>query len=108
MNNGWVRLFVRFFDAIETDARISITHIGIYLALLQYRIRAGLINPIQDFSREIMDIAKSSPAIPCHKCIRDFSEYGYIRYEPSFNKKKEVKYISLMHVRQKVSYSFYL
>lgn len=77
-----------FFEAIETDARISITHIGIYAALLQYHIQAGSINPIQVFSHEIMSIAKISSAITYHKYVRDLSDYGYIRYEPSFNRTK--------------------
>ncbi|MCO5240531.1 MAG: hypothetical protein M9904_10795 [Chitinophagaceae bacterium] len=77
-----------FFEAIGTDARISITHIGIYAALLQYRIQNGFVNPIQVFSHEILSIAKLSSAITYHKCVRELSEYGYIRYEPSFNKNR--------------------
>ena len=46
------RLFYlsNFFEAIGNDARISITHIGIYAALLQYRMQNGFTNPIQVFS----------------------------------------------------------
>ena len=80
-----------FFEGIGTDARISITHIGIYAALLQYRIQNGFTNPIQAFSHEIMNIAKLSSAITYHKCVRDLSNYGYIRYEPSFNRTKGSK-----------------
>jgi hypothetical protein len=80
-----------FFEAIETDARISITHIGIYAALLQYRIQNDFTNPIQVFSHEIMSIAKLSSAITYHKCVKQLSEYGYIRYEPSFNRTKGSK-----------------
>ena len=80
-----------FFEAIGTDARISITHIGIYVALLQYRIQNGFANPIQVFSHEILSIAKLSSAITYHKCVRELSEYGYIRYEPSFNRMKGSK-----------------
>jgi hypothetical protein len=80
-----------FFEAISSDARISITHIGIYAALLQYRMQSGFINPIQVFSHEIMSIAKLSSAITYHKCVRQLSEYGYIRYEPSFNRTKGSK-----------------
>ncbi len=80
-----------FFEAIETDARISVTHIGVYAALLQYRIQNDFTNPIQVFSHEIMTIAKLSSAITYHKCVRQLSEYGYIRYEPSFNRKKGSK-----------------
>lgn len=80
-----------FFWAIQSDARISITHIGIYAALLQYRIENGWANPIQVFSHEIMNLAKLSSAITYHKCVRQLSEYGYIRYEPSFNRTKGSK-----------------
>lgn len=77
-----------FFEAIESDARISITHIGVFAALLQYYTQNGSTNPIQAFSYDIMRIAKLSSAITYHKCIRDLSAYGYITYEPSFNRKK--------------------
>ena len=77
-----------FFAAIRSDARISITHIGIYAALLQYRLLHGFDNPIRAFSHEIMCIAKVSSAMTYHRCIRELSEYGYIRYEPSYNRNK--------------------
>lgn len=80
-----------FFDAIAGDPRISITHIGIYAALLQYWSNHSFQNPIQVFSHEIMEIAKISSANTYHRCVRTLSEYGYIRYEPSFNKLKGSK-----------------
>lgn len=80
-----------FFRAIESDARISVTHIGIYAALLQYRIKAGFINPIEVFSGEITGIAKISSAMTYYKCVRDLSDYGYIKYEPSFSHTKGSK-----------------
>jgi len=73
-----------FFSAIEKDPRISITHIGIYAALLQYRKEKGLINPIVVFSHEIMTISKISSPATYYKCVRDLSDFGYIRYESSF------------------------
>ena len=75
-----------FFAAIEKDGRISITHIGIYAALLQYRIGKGFVNPVQLFGRDIMRIAKISAPITYHKCIKELSEYGYIKYTPSFKR----------------------
>ena len=53
-----------FFSAIENDPRISITHIGIYAALLQYWKEHNYENPVQVFSYEIMCIAKISAAQP--------------------------------------------
>lgn len=80
-----------FFSAIEKDARISSTHIGIYAALLQYRKGKGFFNPIVVFSHEIMRIAKISSPATYLKCVRDLSDFGYIRYEPSFNKNRGSK-----------------
>ena len=77
-----------FFNAIAGDPRISITHIGIYAALLQYWKQNNFENPIQVFSHEIMRIAKISASTTYHKNIRDLSSYGYIRYEPSYKRNK--------------------
>jgi hypothetical protein len=80
-----------FFIAIEKDPRISITHIGIYAALLQYWKEHKYINPVQVFSYEIMHIAKISASATYHKSIRDLSDYGYIKYEPSFKRNQGSK-----------------
>lgn len=80
-----------FFFAIKKDGRISITHIGIYAALLQFRMDNGFTNPIQAFSREIMQIAKISAPITYHRCIRELSEYGYVNYKPSFKRNQASK-----------------
>lgn len=77
-----------FFSAIEKDYRISITHIGIYAALLQYRKKQGFVNPVTAFSYDIMKIAKISSPATYHKCIRDLHDFGYLRYEASFSRKK--------------------
>lgn len=81
-----VNLLKDFFEAIKYDGRISITHIGIYSALLQYRAERNFCNPIVVFSYEIMAIAKVSSAVTYRKCVKQLSDYGYIRYEPSFKK----------------------
>jgi hypothetical protein len=80
-----------FFSAIENDPRISITHIGIYAALLQYWKEHDFQIPVQVFSYEIMCIAKISASTTFHKVIRELNEYGYIRYEPSFKRNKGSK-----------------
>ncbi|THD32427.1 MAG: hypothetical protein DI588_07345 [Flavobacterium johnsoniae] len=75
-----------FFAAIQDDGRISMTHIAVYAALLQFRIEKGFSNPIQAYSHEIMKLAKISAPITYHRCIRELSEYGYIKYLPSFKR----------------------
>ncbi len=80
-----------FFNAIAGDARISITHIGIYAALLQYWKQNNFENPIQVFSHEIMQIAKISASATYHKIIRDLNSYGYIKYVPSYKRNQGSK-----------------
>lgn len=80
-----------FFSAIENDPRISITHIGIYAALLQYWSEHRFENPVHVFSYDIMRIAKISASTTFHKAIRELSEYGYIKYTPSYNRKRGSK-----------------
>jgi hypothetical protein len=80
-----------FFLAIEKDFRISTTHIAIYVALLQFRIDKGFINPVQAYSSEITDLAKISSPKTYHKCIRELDAYGYIIYVPTRNKNKRSK-----------------
>jgi hypothetical protein len=80
-----------FFEAIERDQRISIVHIGMYAALLQFRVDKGFINPILVYRSEIIAIAKIYSPKTYHKCMRQLNEYGYIRYEPTHNKYKRSK-----------------
>jgi hypothetical protein len=80
-----------FFKAIEKDARISITHIGIYAALLQCWQAHGCRNPVSVYSYEVMRVAKISGTATWHKCVRDLHEFGYIRYEPSFKRNRRSK-----------------
>jgi hypothetical protein len=75
-----------FFSAIEKDDRISITHIGIYAALLQFRTDKGFINPIQAYRYEIMYIAKISSPKTYYKCMQDLNDYGYIKYESTLKR----------------------
>lgn len=77
-----------FFNAIENDYRISITHIGLYAALLQFRYDKGFANPVQAYRYEIMKIAKITGPVTYHKCIRELHEYGYIQYLPKKNRKQ--------------------
>lgn len=78
-----------FFNAIEKDQRISITHIGIYAALLQFRTEKGFVNPIQVYRNEIMKLAKITGPVTYHKCMRELNEYGYISYLPKRNRNQK-------------------
>lgn len=75
-----------FFKAIETDPRISTTHIGIYASLLKLWQCAGFVNPIRLFCHEIKPVAKINSSTTYHRCVKDLHDFGYIRYVPSFKR----------------------
>jgi hypothetical protein len=80
-----------FFAAIKKDCRISVTHIGIYAAVLQYWQQQGCPVPLQVYSYELMEVAKISSKTTYHQYIRDLHDYGYIKYEPSFKRNARSK-----------------
>jgi hypothetical protein len=86
-----VKPLSKFFDAIRSDYRISSTHIGIYAALLYLSEDRGYCNPIEAFSSEIMGTAKISAHRTYRKCLKEMTEYGYLKYVPSFKKNKASK-----------------
>ncbi|GAA0537221.1 hypothetical protein LX66_1922 [Chitinophaga japonensis] len=80
-----------FFRAIENDPRISITHIGVFSAILQYWQSHEGRNPVEAYSYDIMPLAKISSSKTYHRCIRDLNAYGYVRYEASFKRNQASK-----------------
>jgi hypothetical protein len=76
------------FTAFCEDNRITAAHISLYHCLFQYWNMARFKNPISIARSELMFIAKISNANTYIKCIKELSELGYIRYEPSFNPSK--------------------
>jgi len=81
----------QFFAAIKNDYRVSSTYIGVFAALLQFRMDRGFTNPIHAFSADIMKIAKISAPKTYRRCMQNLSAYGYLRYEPSLKKNQASK-----------------
>jgi hypothetical protein len=77
-----------FFVAIREDPRINAVHISLFMAVIQLWHEHNCLNPFCIFSRDLMQLAKISGAATYHKSIRELDEYGYIKYEPSFNHRK--------------------
>jgi hypothetical protein len=74
-----------FYQAIADDARISSTHISIYMALLQQWNITGGNNPVKIERSIIMKAAKINARQTYNKCINELQEFGYIRYVPAPN-----------------------
>jgi hypothetical protein len=88
-------LLSEFFNAIGNDPRIGVSHISLYCALLQKSNEPGCEAMLYFLKADIMKIAKISALGTFHKCIRDLHNYGYIKYQPSYNYRKKSK-VSLL------------
>jgi len=73
-----------FYKTIESDQRISSTHISLYMALLHECSKSHFQGPIVIDRSEIMKKAKISSRVTYNKRIKELHEYKYIEYQPSF------------------------
>jgi hypothetical protein len=76
----------RFMEAIRNDPRITPYHVSLFLAIAHFRGCGGSGDRMCAFSHELMPLAKISSGATYHKCVRELSDYGYIRYTPSYNR----------------------
>ena len=81
----WMPQLTEFFSAIKDDARIGPVHISLFMAIMQQWAKNDGKNPFSVFSRELMQLAKISGVATYHRSIRELHDYGYIKYEPSYN-----------------------
>lgn len=76
-----------FFSGIATDPRIGSTHIALFSAIMNLYIQSGYQNPLVVYRCILMPSAKIFGLGTFHKTIRELNEYGYLKYESSFNRK---------------------
>lgn len=74
-----------FYKQVSEDARISATHISLYMALTQQWNLTGCRNPFPIDREKIMKAAKINARFTYNKCMNNLQEYGYIKYLPSSN-----------------------
>ena len=80
-----VKGLTNFYNGIKDNNRIGTTHISLYMALFQLYNVNDFCNPVEITRVLLMEMAKISGLATYHKIIKQLQEYGYIRYEPSFN-----------------------
>jgi hypothetical protein len=81
--------FIKHLNAIleqfASDDRITPYHISLYLALFSRWNAQRFKNPIQIFRDEMMNLSKIRSNKTYLLCLNHLHQYGYIKYEPSFN-----------------------
>ena len=77
---------VKFYEAIEIDPRIGVTHISLYMALLmQWNLKGGS-NPVEISRSTLMKTAKINSRFTFYKCMKDLNDFRYINYRPTVSK----------------------
>jgi hypothetical protein len=82
---NYIKHLTGFFDKVIQDRYLNPTHISLYIALFQQWNINRFQNPISITRDEMMRISKIASKATYHKCIRELSDKGFLKYEPSFN-----------------------
>ena len=77
-----------FFSSVKDDKRITTSHISLYMALFELWNNNHFKNPISFTRKRIMKACKICSISTYHKIINDLSDFGYIKYIPSFHPTK--------------------
>lgn len=73
-----------FYEAIADTTQIGAYHICLYISLVRLRSRNDWQNPISIYRTMVMQDARMGRKT-FNKCMRDLTELGYLKYEPSNN-----------------------
>jgi len=76
------------FEIIDSDTRLTPFHISLYMALFRCWNLNFFHNPISISRDEMMKMSKIGSVNTYVKCLKELSNWNYIRYEPSYNKHK--------------------
>lgn len=82
---NYIKHLSGFFEKVSKDDRLNPTHISLYVSLFQFWNTYRFHNPISISRNEAMKVSKISSKVTYHKCIRELNDFGYLRYEPSYN-----------------------
>jgi len=82
---NFIKHFKSWITRVEADERLRSHHLGLYNALFFYWNANRFRNPITIFRQEIMTISKIGSINTYTKALKELTEWGYIRYEPSFS-----------------------
>ena len=83
--NNPVVAYSKLFRSMGKDERLMATHISLFTALFVQCQRNGFISPFPVTRKELMGYSRIASIATYHKCIRELDEYGYIRYQPSYD-----------------------
>ncbi len=82
---NYIKHLTGFFEKVSIDFDLNPTHISLYMAVFQLWNQNRFQNPIGISRDELMRISKIASTATYHKCMKELTEKGYVKYKPSFN-----------------------
>lgn len=82
---NYIRHLSAAFEQMDADTRLTPYHISLYMALFRRWNLNFFRNPISVSRDELMRLSKIGSVNTYTKCLKELDQFGYIRYEPSFN-----------------------
>ena len=76
----------KFLKGIEDDPRIRTTHTAVFTTLYGLWLENDGRNPLQIKKKDVMEKAKIISQMTWHRTIIELDEYGYVNYQPTFNR----------------------
>lgn len=76
------------YPLLQRDGRLNTRHISLLSVLVLCWIVKGCPDSILVTRKELMTLSKFSSYGTYHKHIRELAAFGYIHYEPSFDRRK--------------------
>ena len=77
--------FSTAFSQLSNDDRVTVWHMSVYMAIFFKWDANGYNNPVSVTRREIMSMAHIGSIATYHKCIKQLTEFGYLKYLPSYD-----------------------
>ncbi|WP_053187914.1 hypothetical protein, partial [Sunxiuqinia dokdonensis] len=74
-----------FFDRVSGDGRLTAYHISLYLALFRQWNACRFSERFVISRAEMMDLARIGSANTYARCMKELTDWGYIRYKASSN-----------------------
>jgi hypothetical protein len=85
---NYIRHLTAVFEKTDADQRLTPFHISLYMALFRIWNINYFRNPIIIARDEIMQMSKIGSVNTYTKSLKELNQWGYIKYEPSFNPHK--------------------
>lgn len=77
-----------FYETIEEDSRITVTHVSLYIAIRFIWENDRVVDCMEIDRSRLMMLGKISSRVTYDKCMHSLHEFGYIQYMPYCGRRK--------------------